>query len=419
MTQRHRLTFALWSFGLIAACSGRAETPASDKKPAEKASATKQSAEKKTVTTAAADAGASDHQDEPQGHEELPSQVRLSDEVVRRAGIKIAPVATEALPHTLSLTGQIIADPDRSAKITLRVPARIVDVKYKEGDRVKAGATVAIIESPELARARANLATTQAKAAAARLNFERVSSIAHKGLASGQELAAAEADARTAEAELRAARETVAAFGAAGDRAGDAARLEVRTPVGGFVLQRDGVRGQTVPAEYVVMTVADLDHAFFVARLFEKDLARIKVGAAAEVRLNAYPDDVFEGVVESIGRQLDPTARTVTARIAVKNREDRIKVGLFGTALVVVEDATPRTPRPVVPLSAVTDVANRKVVFVREPDGDFAVHPVTLGRSAAGRVEVLSGVRAGEKVVTEGSFTLKSAVLKSTFGEEE
>ena len=169
----------------------------------------------------------------------------------------------------------------------------------------------------------------------------------------------------------------------------------------------------------MLISVADLDKTYFTARLFEKDLSRVRQGAVADVRLNAYPNELFEGVVEVIGKQLDPTARTVTARIALKNRNDMLKIGLFGNALVVIPDSGPRTPRVVVPLSAVTKVADKDVVFVHEPDGDFELHPVTLGRSAGGRVEILSGLRAKEAVVVDGVFTLKSAVLKSTFGEEE
>jgi cobalt-zinc-cadmium efflux system membrane fusion protein len=96
-----------------------------------------------------------------------------------------------------------------------------------------------------------------------------------------------------------------------------------------------------------------------------------------------------------------------------------VKVGLFGTARVVVGPGDELTKRVVVPLSAVTKVANKDVAFVLQPDGHFELHPVTTGRTAGGRVEILSGLRAGEQVVTEGVFTLKSAVLKSTFGEEE
>lgn len=324
----------------------------------------------------------------------------------------------EALPLTVSLTGELTSDPDRTAKVTARVPGRIVDVRFKEGDRVKAGALLAVIESPELARARATYATALAKANAAHQTLERLERVAQKGLASGQEVSTAAAEAQTLDAETRAARESLAAFGAGTDGA-DGARMELRAQVGGFVLGRDAVRGQTVTSEYVIATVADLDKAFFTARLFEKDLARVKVGSSAEVRLNAYPNDVFLGTVETVGRALDPSARTVTARIAVKNRDDLLKVGLFGTALVVVGDTSNQTARPVVPLSAVTKIAGRDCVFVHQPDEDFEVHRVTLGRSAGGKVEVVAGIRAGEQVVTDGVFTLKSAVLKGTFGEEE
>ena len=153
--------------------------------------------------------------------------------------------------------------------------------------------------------------------------------------------------------------------------------------------------------------------------LFEQDLGKVRIGAAVEVRLNAYPDEVFQGRIESIGRQLDPTARTVVARVSLRNRDDLLKVGLFGKALVVSTDAAPGAARVVVPLAAVTRIADRDVVFVREPNGHFAVHDVTRGRSAAGKVEIVAGLRAGEQVVSDGVFTLKSAVLKSTFGEED
>lgn len=385
-------------------------------------SPSKQEAHKRETPSAKPTAGATtidagSHQDESE-HEQLPSRVRLTDKVVRAAGIKTAPVALLALPSTVNLTGELISDPDRTAKIAARVSGRFVDAYYKEGDRVKAGALLAVIESSELARARAAAAASSAKAQAAHQNLERLERVAAKGLASGQEVAAAQAETSTVDAELRAARQTLAAFGtAAAGR--DGARLELRTPVGGFVLSRDAVRGQTVTPEHIAFVVADLDKAYFTAKLFEKDLARVRVGAAADVRLNAYPNEVFSGTVESVGRALDPVSRTVLARVAVQNRNDLLKVGLFGTAHIVVPDSVERTPRPVVPMSALTQIADQDCVFVRQPDGDFEVHRVTLGRTAAGKAEVVAGLRAGEQVVVDGVFTLKSAVLKSTFGEED
>lgn len=358
------------------------------------------------------------HKDESEEHEDLPTKVRISPDVVKAAGIKVAPAGSDTLPATVDLTGEIAADPDKSARLAARVAGRILDVKVKEGDRVKAGQTIALLESSELSRARAGLASTLARARAARLNAERLGRLEAKGLAAGQEVATAKGEATAAEAEVSAARQTLVAFGQTADDGGSA-RLTIRSPLAGFVLSRDAVQGQSVDAEHVIAVIGDLERVYFLGRLFEKDLARVTVGASTEVRLNAYPSDVFEGTIETIGRQLDPTARTVTARILVRNHGDLVKIGLFGTARVVVGPAETATKRVVVPLSAVTRVADKDVVFVRQADGDFELHPITLGRTAGGRVEILSGLRAGESVVVDGTFTLKGALLKSTFGEEE
>jgi cobalt-zinc-cadmium efflux system membrane fusion protein len=359
------------------------------------------------------------HVHETEEHQGLPSRVRLAPEVLKAAGVKTAAAVTDVLPGTVELTGEIAADPDRSARLAARVAGRIVNVRFKEGERVQAGQVVATLESPELARARASLLSAEARARSARLNARRLSNLEAKALASGQELSAAQAEAEALEAEAAAARQTLAAFGpGAGQAQGAVARLTVRAPFSGFVLARDAVQGQTVAADHVIAVIGDLDHAYLLGRLFEKDLARVKVGARVEVRLNAYPAELFDGTIETIGKQLDPAARTVIARVLVKNHGDLLKVGLFGTARVTTGDqGGPR--RLVVPLTAVTKLADRDVLFVLQADGDFDVHPVTLGRSASGRVEILSGLREGERVVVEGVFSLKSTLLKGTFGESE
>lgn len=364
--------------------------------------------------------GSAPHEDEAERHEDLPSKVRLPPEVVRAAGIETAPAVLDHLPAVVDLTGEIAADPDRSAQLAARIPGRIVDVRVKEGDRVKAGQVVAVLESPELARARGTLAAVAARARSARLNAGRLQSLGAKALAAGQEVAAAEADAAALDAEVAAARQTLAALGQPEElAAARGARATIRSPLAGFVLSRDAVQGQSVEAAHVIAVIGDLDQVYFLGRLFEKDLARVKVGAGVEIRLNAYPAEVFEATIETIGRQIDPAARTVTARILVRNHGDLVKVGLFGAARVVTGPTDRPVKHVVVPLGAVMRVAERDVVFVRQPDDDFELHPVTTGRTAGGRVEILSGLRAGEQVVVEGAFTLKSVILKRTFGEED
>jgi cobalt-zinc-cadmium efflux system membrane fusion protein len=346
--------------------------------------------------------------------------VELSLRVMTAAGIKVAAVRAEALPATVDLSGEVVHDPDRTAQVAARAAGRVLEVRFKEGDRVAAGELLAVVESPELARARAAVTSTEARARSARQNAARLESLAAKSLAGAQEVATASAEAAALDAEAAAARQALAAFGVGpGGTGGGAARLQVRSPIAGYVLKRDGVRGQTVAAGHVLGVIGDLDRAYFVGRLFEKDVGMVKAGAAAEVRLNAFPKVIFAGVVETVGKQLDPAARTVTARISIRNQEDLLKAGLFGTARVVVRGEQATTARLAVPVGAVTQIAGHDVVFVQQQGRSFELHPVTLGRTAGGKAEVLEGLREGERVVVDGVFSLKSAVLKSSFAEEE
>lgn len=358
------------------------------------------------------------HRDEPEAHGELPHLVRLPPQVLAAAGIRTEPAAQRPLPLTVELSGEIAADPDRLAHLAARVPGRVAQVHCREGHKVQAGALLVVIESAELAQARAAYAAARARAEAAARHAERLESLEKSGLAAAQEVQSAAAEARSLEAAAQAARRTLLAYGLpAAELERPGARLELRAPLSAAVARRNAVVGQTVGPDHVLCELVDLQRAYFLGRLFEKNLGRVRPGEAAEVRLNAYPGEVFLGTVESIGKQLDPAARTVVARIAISDRNDLLKIGLFGTARVSTGEPAP--PALLVPLQAVTRLADRDVVFVHHPDDHFEVHPVVLGRSAGGQVEVLSGLRAGEEVVSEGVFTLKSAVLRGTFAGEE
>ncbi|GEM_PF-489758 len=359
-------------------------------------------------------AHASEHVDESE-HEPLPKRVRPSEQVVVAAKIRTEPAKRQVLAVTIELPGEIIADPDKSAQVATPVAGRLVQVGFQEGSRVEKGDALATVRVPEISRVRAAQRTATSKGAAARANAERLQGLAEQGLTSKQELLSARAEAESLEAEARALNDLLAAVGTmVGPRGSD---LVLRAPVSGIVIARDAILGQPVTAEQTIASIADLSEAWFLARVFEKDLGRLEAGARAEVTLNAYPGEHFEGTVEYVARRIDPVARTVTARIRLENERDQLRIGLFGTAQVRVSEPSTRPPVIVVPRTAVTDIAGTTATFVRQPDGDFELHAVVLGESALGEVEVLSGLREGEAVVVEGVFTLKSMVLKRTLAE--
>jgi cobalt-zinc-cadmium efflux system membrane fusion protein len=362
------------------------------------------------------DAAGHAHLDEP-AHEELAKRVRLSNDVIADAKIQTAPATREILASTLSLPGEIAADPDKSARVSVPVLGRLVQVNFQEGTAVKKGQVLATVRIPEIGKVRAAHSAAAAKAVAARSNAERVRILADRGLGSAQEAVAAEAEAGALEAEARGFAEQLAALGLGATSAGS--ELALRAPVSGIIVTRNAVVGQPITADETIAAIADLSEVFFLGRVFEMDLGRLRIGASAEVQLNAYPKERFNGSIEYLGRQIDPIARTVTARIRLANRNDLLRIGLFGTAQVATGEEQRKTPVLVVPRTALVEIAGQTVVFVRQADDDFELHEVVVGQSALGKVAIVSGLRDGEQVVVEGAFTLKSAVLKSTLTEEE
>ncbi|HEU4534477.1 MAG TPA: efflux RND transporter periplasmic adaptor subunit, partial [Polyangiaceae bacterium] len=299
-----------------------------------------------------AGAGHGEHTDEP-GHEPLPKRVRLPPKVVTDAKIRTEPAAREVLTAVLELPGEVTVNPDKAARVAAPVVGRIERVDFQEGGTVKRGAVLALLRVPDLGRIKADQAATQARAASARANAGRLEQLAARGLAAAQDVVAAQAEADALEAQARAAGEAARAIGSGGDVIGS--QLAVRAPIGGIVLRRNAVVGQPVTTDDVLATIADLSEVWFLGRVFEKDLASVRVGAKAEVELNAYPKRRFEGTVEYVGHEIDPVARTVTARVRLANPESLLRIGLFGNARVAL-GAEATEPVLVVARDAIVDV---------------------------------------------------------------
>ena len=364
-----------------------------------------------------AEPSSSAHADEPE-HEEFPKRVRLDPKVIADAHIRSAPAVREPLAATIDLPGEVASNPDKTASVAAPVAGRIASVSFKEGQVVKKGDVLAVVTVPELGKAKAAYSATTSKAIAARTNADRLEALSEKRLASDQEVVSAKAEADALEAEARAANDQLTALGSGAAAAGGSL-LSLRAPVSGVVVSRDAIVGQPVAPEATLATITDLSQVWFLARVFEKNLSDVRVGAPVEVTLNAYPKERFPGSVEYLGKQIDPTARTLVARIVLANRADLLRLGLFGTARVGTGDESEHQSVLVVPRDAVTEIGDKTVVFVQHADGDYDVHEVVLGEEALGKVRIMSGLREHELVVVDGVFTLKSAVMKSSFGEAD
>lgn len=349
----------------------------------------------------------------------VPKRVQLSPKVIADSGIKTVPVVREVLTITVDLPGSIGADPDKSARVSSPVAGRLEQISFTEGSTVKRGDPLALVRVPDLGKARAAHAGTSARAAAARTNADRLSALAGQGLAAKQDALSANAEAGALEAEARAAEQQLNAMGMG--TKGGGAELALRAPGSGVVVRRNAVLGQPVAPDETIAMISDLSEVWFLARVFERDLEYVRVGARAQVQLNAYKRAAFEGAVEYMSKEVDPTSHTILARIRLTNRDDLLRIGLFGTARLDRAEPSKRPPTAVMPRDALTDVLDNPVAFVRlaAPENTFEMRGVRVGGSSAKKVEILGGVKEGEEVVTEGLFTIKSAFMKATFAEEE
>ncbi|HLO61741.1 MAG TPA: efflux RND transporter periplasmic adaptor subunit, partial [Azonexus sp.] len=201
-------------------------------------------------------------------------------------------------------------------------------------------------------------------------------------------------------------------------RTGEARRtLTFRSPVNGVVIEKKAVQGMRFSAGDALYQVTDLSSVWAVADVFEQDIGWVKPGARAKVRINAYPDKVFEGTISYVYPTLKTETRTIPVRVELPNPGNLLKPGMFAQ----LELPTAAKGEVVtVPHSAVIDSGTRQIVLVQAGEGRFEPRDVKLGARSDERVEIRDGVREGEQVVVAANFlidaesNLKAAV--SGFG---
>jgi cobalt-zinc-cadmium efflux system membrane fusion protein len=182
------------------------------------------------------------------------------------------------------------------------------------------------------------------------------------------------------------------------------------------VVEKEITQGEVIESGKKVFTISDLSTVWVLLNIFEKDLAQITRNTTVKIQTESYLGETFGGKVAYIGDVIDPQNRTVPLRVEVPNPGRRLKPGMFATAEVVSSGALAKAI--VIPASAIQKIEGKPVAFVRQSDSSFAKKELQLGKEMSGKVEVKSGLTEGEQVVIEGSFTLKSELLKGTLAED-
>jgi cobalt-zinc-cadmium efflux system membrane fusion protein len=205
---------------------------------------------------------------------------------------------------------------------------------------------------------------------------------------------------------------------ALGASRGSGSRFVLSSPIAGTVIDRAALLGQMVDAEHSLFIIGDLSRLWLVVHAFERDALRVREGTTTRITFPALPGQSFSGTVARIGSRVDPTSRTIEVRIVMDNPEGVLRPGMSASVLVAVGDSNENVVA--VPVEALQRHLSGWCVFLPRPEaGVFELRPVGRGRDLEGEVEVLSGLRAGERVVVDGAFLLRAEAEKARGGGEE
>lgn len=346
--------------------------------------------------------------------------VLLTEAQLKTMGIAIATAGPGKLQQTVTLKGEIRLDGDRIAHVTPYVSGHVKEISKGLGDPVRKGEVMAVLESRELADAKAAYLAARERVVLAETRFSREESLWKKQISSEEDYLNAKQALAAAEIEKQSAKQQLMALGLSGTSVDQLSRgleapltrYEIVSPLKGQVMEKSLTLGEMVERDRVVYRVADLDSVWVNATVYQKDLPLLKRGMKVLVSTDDGLEE-DEGFISYIAPVVDEKTRTVSALVTLHNARRQWRPGRFVKVSIPLE--AEELP-VVVPKDAVQTLTDQPVVFAPS-EGGFEARPVSLGRSDPEHVEVVSGLSTGEPYVARGAFELKAAVVSESLGD--
>ncbi len=341
--------------------------------------------------------------------------INMNARLQQENGVVVAVATRQLFTEVMTATGKVEADADRIAHVSPRISGQIVSVQASLGDRVTAGQTLLTLKSLEMAEAANRFRLSKTKLALAEANMMRIRTLVDKKIVARKELLQAETDYKIAQTELQNDQERLSLYGASSSKVQSSsynkASLMVPAPISGTITEKHAIVGELSDPSKSLFTVVDLSSIWVVVDIYEKDLAKVRTGQRATVTVDAYPDVKLTGHVTYIADVLDAATRTLKVRVEVPNPGRMLKPEMF--ARVELAPSASAVMTLAVPEDAIQEIDGKKVIFVADDRGEvFRPETVETGRSSGGLVEIISGLREGQRYAGKGSFVLKSELKK-------
>jgi cobalt-zinc-cadmium efflux system membrane fusion protein len=316
--------------------------------------------------------------------------------------------------------GKIAVNGDRATPVYSPYSGRVTRVIAGLGDAVKSGAPLATVEASEFVQAQNDLSTAAAQVKLARISETRKHALYDAKGGSLQDWQSAQADLTSAETALNSVRNRLKILGVP-DRQIDAleashsmsAAATIVAPIAGVVVDRQVGPGQFLQAGggTPLFTIADPSSVWLLANVREADAAQVHLGQTVEVRVLAYPKRVFKARVTYVAALVDPNTHRIPVRAELPNTDAALKPEMFANFRILTSDSS---DAPGVPEAAVVYEGEAAHVWVLSGDGLLAYRAIHTGRSNDGMVEVLDGLKPGEKVVTKGGLFIDQVAVPAS-----
>lgn len=343
---------------------------------------------------------------EPEGRKEAPVRAEgdvlvLAEGEKGAAFLKLEPVARDQ-GNVLRLPGRLVWNEERTVRVFPPLAGRVVRLAVEPGAAVKAGETLAMLTSADFGQANADWRKAKADADLSTKALARSRELREAGVIAEKDWQQAEADhARAGAEEARAASRLKQLGGARGE----AQTYALQSPIAGVVVERNLNPGQELRPDSLVQppfVVTDPASLWVQLDASEVELPLLKPGAHFSLEARQYPGERFSGEIAHVADFIDPVSRTLKVRGTVPNPERRLKGEMF----VNVEVEVPANNRLRVPAAAVLLQGSEQIVFVEEVVGRYRRQKVVTGPEREGRLEILSGLKEGDRIVVDGNLHL-------------
>lgn len=308
---------------------------------------------------------------------------------------------TAAIAHIstpeLKVTGTVTPDVARTVPVISLATGRVVEIDARLGDTVKKGQLLLRVQSADISGAFSDYRKAQADEQLARTQLERAKLLYAKGAISLNDSQVAQDNEDKAKVDVETTAERLRVLGNP-TLEQPTGFVEIRAPISGVITDQQitnaaGLQGLASPNPF---TISDLSSVWILCDVYENDLGNVRIGEGAEIRLNAYPDKAFTGVISNVGPILDPNIRAAKVRIEVRN-SGLMRPGMFVTATFRGRE---KETHPAVPATALLHLHDRDWVYVPAGEKQFRRLEVTGGDMLPGNMqEVLSGIAPGQQVV--------------------